>query len=458
MKKKMLRWLSLLLCLLTFVSCNKGDGGDGTESTDNKYVPTADELLLVADGQAYCGIIRADTMNKATRDRCSELSDTIYQNTGVVLEMVSESRQLSSESMVEILIGDTNRPETTEAKRRLEKFEYSVSVINGKVVVVGSDAVMLEKAIQELQSMVGQNVWTVKKDYRKMFRGSDYEFNEYFGKGFEFEVEFEQIKKMSVATATAPSGQSLSCVQGGGTDGKYMYACMLNATEEIPSCMILKYDLKTQNRVAISKELKLGHANDMAYNPDEHILVVSHCVLSTTHNGQPAAGLVSIFDPDTLALKETIPLAEGSDISITYNRETKQYITVGLQNNYIYIYDKDFNLVKTFTGFGICRGVFNGVYCGDYLMQGIDTDGKYLYISGWHGGSDFLTLRSIEEETSTHIHVVDLETGKHLDKIELGIHREIENFGIIDGKFYIWTNNFSWTGAEFYIAEIIPKV
>ena len=456
MKKRLLRWLSLMLCLLVLVSCNKGDSGDGTQDNANKYVPTPDELLLIADGQAYCGIVRSKSMNKTAMNLCSDLSDTIYQNTGVAVEMISETKQLS-EGLVEILIGDTNRPESAQAKEKLGEFEYSVSVINGKVVVVGSDSLMLERAIQHLNDLVGQNVWTVSKDYKKKVDGSDYEFNEYFGRGYEFRTEYTQIKKMSVATAIAPSGQSLSCVQGGGTDGKYMYACMLNATEKDPSCMILKYDLRTQNRVAISAELKLGHANDMAYNPDEHILVVSHCVQNTTYNGQPAAGLVSIFDPDTLALKKTVPLAEGSDISITYDQKTKQYITVGVQNNYIYVYDKDFNLVKTFTGFGVCRGIFDGKYCGDYLMQGIETDGKYLYISGWHGGSDFLTLRSIEEETSTHIHVVDLATGRHVEKIELGLHREIENFGLIDGKLYIWTNNFSWTGAEFYIAEITPK-
>lgn len=456
MKKRWIRFLSFMLCILTLVSCNANGRGDETGSDGSKYVPSEDELLLVANGESYCGVVRARTLSKSGRDLCSDLSDAIYKNTGVVVEMISDTKKLD-DGMVEILIGETDRPESAQAMNMLGDFEYSVSVINGKLVVVGSDSVMLEKAIAYLCTLVQGNVWTLSKNYKKIMSGSDYEFNAYFGKGYEFDVKSKQIFKMSVPTATAPSGQSLSCVQGGGTDGKYMYACILNATEDDPSCMILKYDLKTQNRVAISAELKLGHANDIAYNPDEHILLVAHCVQNTSYNGKPAAGLISVFDPDTLALKKTIPLAEGCDISITYNQETKQYITIGVQNNYVYIYDKDFNLVRTITSFGMCKGSFNGKYCGDYLMQGIETDGKYLYISGWHGGSDFLTLRSIEEETSVHLHVMDLETGRQVDMIELGLRREIESFGLIDGKLYIWTNNFTWTGAEFYITELIPK-
>lgn len=450
MKKRMIRWLSLLLCLLVFVSCNNGEQEE--ETTDGVQV-SENELLLVAQGKAYCGIVRQKGLSKQIMALCKDLNDKVYQKTGVVLEGVADTDTLS-DGVLEILIGDTNRAESAQAMRTLGDFEYSVSVINGKIVVVGSDAVMLEKAIEHLMNLVEESVWTIEKDYSRTFNGANYEFHEYFGKGFEFDVVYEQITKMSIPTATAPSGQKLSCVQGGCTDGKYMYACILNATEDDPSCMILKYDLKTQNRVRISKELKLDHANDMVYNPDEHILLVAHCNSGIS----PADGRISVFDPDTLELIKTIQLTEGSDISITYNRETKQYITVGLQNNYIYIYDSDFNLVRTITSFGICKGMFDGKYCGDYLMQGIETDGKYLYISGWHGGSDFLTLRSIEEETSVHLHVVDLETGKNLDTIELGLHREIENFGLIDGTLYIWTNNFTWTGAEFYIAEIKPKV
>ena len=450
MKKRWMRGLCLLLCLLVFVSCNNRDP---SKETDTGVQVSENELLLAAEGKAYCGIVRQRGGSKQVLTLCKDFSDRVYQKTGVVLEDVSDTNSLSDD-MLEILIGDTNRAESAQAKQMLDDYEYSVSVINGKLVVVGSDSVMLEKAIKHLINLVEENVWTIEKDYKRVLDGSDYEFNEYFGKGFEFDVTFEQIKKMSIPTATAPSGQSLSCVQGGGTDGKYMYACVLNATEDDPSCMILKYDLKTHNRVKVSKELKLGHANDMAYNPDEHILLVAHCNSGIS----PADGRISVFNPDTLELIKTISLTEGSDISITYNRETKQYITVGVQNNYVYIYDSDFNLVRTISSFGMCKGMFDGKYCGDYLMQGIETDGKYLYISDWHGGSEFLTLKSIEEETSVHIHVMDLETGRPLEKIELGLHREIENFGLIDGKLYIWTNNFTWTGAEFYIAEITPKV
>ncbi len=457
MKKRWISCLSLLLCLLVFVSCNNG-GGDkatGTQETPIKPAVPENELLLIANGQAYCGIVRQKGLSKEPMTLCSTLADTIQQKTGVAVEAIADTKQLS-DGLVEILIGDTNRSESKQAKEKLGDFEYSVSVINGKVVVVGSDDVMLGKAIQYFCTLVGKDNWTILKNYEQKRDGSEeYLFHEYFGKDVDFTVKHEQVKKMSIATATAPSGQELSCVQGGCTDGTYTYACMLNSTEDDPSCMILKYDLKTQNRVAVSKELKLGHANDMVYNPDDNVLVVAHCKAETSYNGQSVKGIVSIFDPDTLALKETIGLKAGCDVSITYDRVHKQYITIGVQNNYVYVYDRDFNLVRTITSFGVLKGQ----YAGEHLMQGIETDGKYLYIFDWHGGSEFYpTYKSIEDEISTRMHVFDLSTGKLIETIELGIKREIENVGLIGKKLYIWANNFSWTGAEFYIAEITPKV
>ncbi len=458
MKKRWIRLFSLLLCLLVFVSCNNG-GGDtqtgGTQETQqNRPEVPENELLLTANGTAYCGIVRQKGLGKDAMTLCTAIADTIKQKTGAEVESISDTKKLQ-EGLVEILIGDTNRSESKQAKKKLGDFEYSVSVINGKVVVVGSDDVMLTKAIQYFCTLIAQDTWTIAKNYAKKIDGSDYLFNEYFGKGFEFTVDYEQVMKMSVPTATAPSGQKLSCVQGGCTDGTYTYACIINATEDDPSCMILKYDLKTQNRVAISKEVKLGHANDMAYNPDDNVLVVSHCVQNTSYNGQSVKGLISFFDPDTLEFIKTVPLKEGCDVSVTYDRVNKQYITIGVQNNYVYFYDRDFNLVRTVEGFGILGGQYKGIY----LMQGIETDGTYLYIFDWHGGSEFYPdYKSIEEEISTRMHIMDLTTGDYKGTIELGIKREIENVGLIGKTLYIWANNITWTGAEFYIAELTPKV
>ena len=453
MKKRWIRCLSLLLCLFIFVSCNNSGSGNtetGTQGTPAKPAVPENELLLIANGTAYCGIVRPKGMGKKAMTLCSALADTIEQKTGAEVESVADTKQLS-DGLVEILIGDTNRAESKEAKKKLGDFEYSVSVINGKVVVVGSDELMLSKAIQYFETLVSQGDWTIAKNYKQTLDGSDYEFHSYFGTGVDFTVEYEQVMKMSIPTVVAPSGQKLSCVQGGCTDGTYTYACLLNATEDVPSCMIVKYDLKTQNRVAVSKELKLDHANDMVYNPDENIVLVAHCNSGIA----PDKGCISVFDANTLEFIKSIPITVGSDISITYNRETKQYITVGLQNKYVYVYDQYFELVRTIPSFGIPMGQYDGAY----LMQGCETDGKYLYIFDWHGGSEFYpNYKSIEDEISTRMHVMDLETGDLLETIELGIKREIENVGLIGKKLYIWANNFSWTGAEFYIAEITPKV
>lgn len=289
-------------------------------------------------------------------------------------------------------------------------------------------------------------------------------YDAYIGRDYDLTAEYTWLKTMSTATATNVNGDRFSAVQGGCSDGTYYYYCAITADGNATRCVILKYDLATQEMVDTSDAMYLDHANDMAYNPDEDVLAVAHCAGETTHNGQAVSGKISILDPDTLTLLETVPLAslseaKGGDISIAYDCVNKQYITISYQNRYMYVYDSDFNLQKTIEAdFPECQGWFNGEYEGAYLVQGIETDGRYLYFLDWHGGSEFGDgYKSIEDEISTHMHVIDLQTGKQVELIELGIKREVENLAIMGDCFYIVCNNITWTGSECYKVRIIPE-
>ena len=265
----------------------------------------------------------------------------------------------------------------------------------------------------------------------------------YLAKGYDLSPQITLINSMSPSYGLTSDGKAIPWVQGGCTDGTYYYYFMI--TEDSSKCVILKYDIANQTMVSKSEELDLGHANDAAYNPNNQTIAVADC---------KGKNIIHILDAQTLKLKETKNLGSEVTASITYDNIYQQYLVVGYQNNYVYVYDNDFNYVKTITSFGVSQGIYDG----EYSMQGVLTDGIYLYILEWHGGSRWKNENvTIEGEVSSRILVMDLSTGELVETVELGIKREVENLIVWNGSFYIVCNNLSWNGAECYRVNIVPE-
>ena len=238
--------------------------------------------------------------------------------------------------------------------------------------------------------------------------------------------------------------------QGGCIMGNYLITCMHTpAKKNVHPQMvcIVKSDLKTGEIVKKSKGMPLGHGNDATYNPDDNILVIADC-------GGNGHNILFIMDPDTLELKETKKVqGSGTTIcAIDYDTVNKRYVAVGAQNDYVHIYNRNFVLLKEHKGYGMTKG---DPYKGEFSEQGIKTDGKYLYILEWHGGSIWAEKNAtIEREVRANILVTDLSTGKHVATIDTGIKRELEYMVYHNGKIYIACNNISWTGMEFYRVDV----
>ena len=77
-------------------------------------------------------------------------------------------------------------------------------------------------------------------------------------------------------------------VQGGCTDGKYIYACLEDQkpysgdpdyyhNTQNHTTVIYKWSIETGKTVAKSEPLSLDHANDMAYDSKTNELIVAHC-------------------------------------------------------------------------------------------------------------------------------------------------------------------------------------
>ncbi|MBQ7335194.1 MAG: hypothetical protein IJW92_01815 [Clostridia bacterium] len=224
-------------------------------------------------------------------------------------------------------------------------------------------------------------------------------------------------------------------VQGGCTDGKHLYEFMVS--RDSLHCVIVKYDLSTQKMIAYSEDMMLGHANDGAYNPNNHTLAITHCCDLTS----PTSNKVYIVDAETLTFIKAYELPKFDLFAITYNENTRQYITASeSEMNY---WDENFRLIDTKI-INITPG---------WPSQGIECDGEYVYRLEFFlgkGGDDPKTMKN-------NVHVNDVETGKEIALIPLNMERESENMFIYNGHFYVSCNNKEWTGCEVYCFDIVPE-
>lgn len=155
-----------------------------------------------------------------------------------------------------------------------------------------------------------------------------------------------------------PNVGEYTVMQGGCTDGEYMYLILENNTLDLD--MLFKVDMSTWEIVAQSEGLPLDHANGMGYNSKLDTLIVSH--------NTGAVNDISFVDPDTLEITGRKTLEFGI-YGITYNEEKDWYV-VGISGSSAFaILDSDFVELGYYEGHNI--GLAN---------QSINTDGKYIYM------------------------------------------------------------------------------
>ena len=253
-------------------------------------------------------------------------------------------------------------------------------------------------------------------------------------KGANLDTVINQEHKLTYL-GCEKDGVSLPWVQGGCCDGKYLYEFMVSRDSR--HCIIVKYDMATKEIVKMSDDLMLGHANDGAYNPHNNTIAITHCcdLVSNTSN------IVNIVDADNLTLKETYELEKFDQFTITYNQNTRQYITCTEKE--LHYWSEDFKLLD----------IKQVVTSKGWPSQGIECDGEYVYRLEFflgEGGKKPETMKN-------NIRVNDVETGEEIAIIPLNNNRESENMFIYDGKFYFSCNDVKWRGCEVYGFDIFEE-
>ncbi len=191
MKKITILLLVLCMILPTFAACT-GGSGDETTAAEVPVETTAPEteapvpsgLLLVSGGNTDYVIVRPTECQSFILDAMSELRKTVTDKYGVTIKPqddwvkgLGKGEAYTSEAP-EILIGETNRPESIEALASLQPGEYKVCVSGNKLVLIGTTDYLTSLAIQEfvkyVEASADASELTVSNDYSVLKSQDDF--------------------------------------------------------------------------------------------------------------------------------------------------------------------------------------------------------------------------------------------------------------------------------------------
>ena len=191
MKKITIILLVLCMILPSFSACAGGSGEETTaaeipaETTvEETTAPVPTGLLLASNGASDYVIVRPTECQSFILDAMSDLRKTVTDKYGVTLKPqddwvkgLAKGETYTSEAP-EILIGETNRPESVEALASLQVGEYKICVSGNKLVLIGTTDYLTSLAVQEFVKYVKESAeaseLTVSNDYTVLKSQDDF--------------------------------------------------------------------------------------------------------------------------------------------------------------------------------------------------------------------------------------------------------------------------------------------
>lgn len=156
MKKHLhLRSLSLLLIFLLLLSvfsgCDTGKDNETTEiTTEAETEPVYRDLFV--DGKTSYKLIYPYEPTQEIFDATIYLQETIAEFSGIEMEYADDFynpfKETLPETAYEILIGDTNRVETADAKALIRGKDFIIYEKNNRIAIVGGDESKTIEAVQ----------------------------------------------------------------------------------------------------------------------------------------------------------------------------------------------------------------------------------------------------------------------------------------------------------------------
>lgn len=379
--KKLTALLLALLLAAPMTACGNEQGSTPdtdtppapvtTEAPETGIVQTNGSLTLMDGDTSLFTIIRAEDAPKYEIEAAQAFSAGIEKSSGGKrLDMGTDYLKKGEEAdpaALEILIGNTNRPESKALIESLPEKTFGIRTTDTKIVIAAADPINLARAVESffvsapltLDETTGRLSLNLEMDH--ISQPYDY-FAEIIPTADTLSSTVEKL-----LTVKVPDDKSKT-VQGGYTDGKYHYQAFIAkdtaSNEQNNVDIIVKTDLTTGEVVKTSGPLALNHANDITYNAKIDKLVVVH--------NNPNRTKVSYVDPETLELTETKTIPY-SIYSMEYNESRDQYV-VGLSGGQSFTL-LDGNLERI-SGVKAAKPT---VRTNGYTTQGVTADDNYIY-------------------------------------------------------------------------------
>lgn len=432
----MKRSITLLFVIFAMLlqACAPVDEGEEPVSinTDETTEEEKEILTVVADGKTEFEIIRPDEMDGVRSHLFTSFYKEFNERFSCNIESNSDILALVYKvdpNAKEILIGDTNRDASAALKEKLTAAggnRFGIMATDCKIVINGTGwyecYLALDYFINNFASVdeSGRVTVSVECGFEYISEPCDdavYNIEELVSSGKE--IAFAATEKVLKFQNKNGAGT----VQGGCTDGKYVYAGMMGTGDDgVEYGVISKYDLSTGELIKYSERLPIFHTNDLTYDAKNNRIVVATLDAGWTR--------LSFVDADTLEYQGDF-IAPVGIRGLEYLPETNQYVAAGIGIE-IMLLDENFNKLSSH----ICKDQ-------TLMTQGLYSDGEYVY------DPRYLEGRAV------HLMVVEDMDGNLISSANIfGLSTaEPEHMYRLNGDLYIGCNYSGWL----FRIEVIPQ-
>lgn len=427
--KKILSLVLLALMIFAVAACGKKSGSDETSAQDTSdAAPVATHVHFAVGGASeYALVYSKKDMTDSAEDIVLDfrvLLRSALPKSSFTINKFGNSTEVE-ETEKEIVIGVTNRAATAELVASVPAECFGIEVTEDKIVIYAERERVLTSALQYfadnyLKADADGNINIPIGRY--VSEAQTYSVSPVISSADGFSTKHTKLYDIPAIGANR-------IMQGGCSDGSYMYFCMINSGSP-QYAYVCKYDLKTNKLVKTSELLPTDHSNDMTYNSKTNEIIVLH--------NSPRNAMLTMLDPETLEIKRTMTVMFNM-FCIDYQPERNAYV-IGISGGQNFsILDENFRVHRDYIPLGTTR--FE-VQSTGYTTQGVVCDKEYIY---------FVQYKE-------NVVMVYDWNGNFVNRIPLSIpsNTEPENISIVDDYFYIACNNSSWTGGELYKVALVP--
>ncbi len=430
------RWVSLAACASVLLSgCGPAVPGvtTGAEDSSTAAVTAAPRLpmVLMEDGKSVYSVVRGEKADELTVAAAVEFNRRFAGLTGSRLDIRTDylkAGEAADAEAREILIGDTNRPESASAAEGLEAGCFRIRTVGRKIVICASKPELLEKALDRFFGEILADAGTAEAGtgYASLLSDIDYT-SEKISLLYETLSAGGTFSSVCTEMFTVPLPEDGFYPQGGCSDGRYFYQGFVKRdyvnNEKDNIDRIVKVEMATGKVVKVSGDLSLNHCNDLSYIPETGQLAVVH--------NNPNRTYVSFIDAEDLTFITTKKLT-FTIYCLDYQPAAGRYV-IGLSGG------QNFRFLNEDLKMGDYTSVHNSTpSTNGYTTQGCASDENFIYFVLYNRN-----VITVYDWDGNFVGVIELDVG----------NIEPENISVVDDTICVGCAKNGMT-----LFKVIPKI